>query len=387
MENSFPKMFVKNIWGTPESVSGSHLMHTRVIREELPNLVSQIFAKTLLDIPCGNFNWLKDVHLDLDLYIGADSSERFVENNQLNFGHSKRCFLTLDLTKNQLPTVDLVLCRDYLVHLSLFEILLALNNIKASGSKYLLTTTFTQIETNVDLIREGWRPLNFQKAPFCFPEPLKIIYEDGSTPGCYDKSLGLWRIDDLDPNLIYVNLLLEALADCDRVLALNANNLRVLNNKATTLIQLGDWYLYQAQYPQALQCYYQAISHCTQALVLNPAEVEAHYHQGNSFQKIGNFQANQGYYLEAIHSYQEAIACYSKALLYKTDLVEVLYNQGQTLIHLGNVQSRLFQQQEALKNWQLALLSLNRALAITPQQESFQNLRDRLQEFLGEVNP
>jgi hypothetical protein len=95
--------------------------------------------------------------------------------------------------------VDLILCRDCLVHLSLADIDAALKNIARSGSTYLAATTFPGRGVNPDIKTGGWRPLDLQAHPFYFPEPLAIINEQCTeAAGLYaDKSLAVWRVIDL----------------------------------------------------------------------------------------------------------------------------------------------------------------------------------------------
>src|ERR1044072_7300935 len=61
----FTDIFRSNRWGGTSSVSGSgsDLEQTRVLRRELPSLVQELQINTLLDIPCGDFNWMKEVEL------------------------------------------------------------------------------------------------------------------------------------------------------------------------------------------------------------------------------------------------------------------------------------------------------------------------------------
>ncbi|RZN20759.1 hypothetical protein CWO90_33965 [Bradyrhizobium sp. Leo121] len=85
------------------------------------------------------------------------------------------------------------------MHFSFAQINRAIDNIKRSGSKWLLTTTFPGIRQNRDIEDGDWRPLNLRSAPFLFPSPDTTINE-GCTEasGDYsDKSLALWRIDSL----------------------------------------------------------------------------------------------------------------------------------------------------------------------------------------------
>jgi hypothetical protein len=81
-----------------------------------------------------------------------------------------------------------------------------LQNFKTSGARFLLTTTFPKHTKNVDLDHGFWRPLNMEMAPFNFPQPIEVINEN-CTEGANqftDKSLGLWRLDDITVNEKYL---------------------------------------------------------------------------------------------------------------------------------------------------------------------------------------
>ena len=112
---------------------------------------------------------------------------------------SRRRFVRLDLTADPLPRADVVLCRDCLVHLSFDHIRQAFDNLRRSGSTWLLTTTFLEHHENVDIESGDWRILNLTRAPFNLPAPEGVLVEgclEGD--GAYaDKALGLWRIADL----------------------------------------------------------------------------------------------------------------------------------------------------------------------------------------------
>jgi FkbM family methyltransferase len=196
MEDVFSWSFFGNTNWESYSGPGSSLDSTVAVRAELPTLIRGLGTKTFLDIPCGDLNWMKEVELGVEKYIGADVIRKLIEINNQRFGNETRTFLALDITKDELPEVDLVFCRDCLVHFSYEDILRAIASIKKSNSKYLLTTTFTNREDNQDIVTGYWRPLNLQRAPFYFPDPLRIINENYTgADGLYtDKSLGLWRV-------------------------------------------------------------------------------------------------------------------------------------------------------------------------------------------------
>lgn len=186
------------------SGSGSDLIQTAVIARELPRVIGELGIETMLDAPCGDFYWMRHVKLNLTKYVGVDVIRELVMRNAERFGGNGKLFMCLDVTTDKLPQVDLIFSRDMTVHLSTNDAIAALRNFKRSKSEYLLTTTFPETEVNEDILTGEWRPLNLQRAPFNFPEPLRLINERCTEEGdrYADKSLGLWRLSDL-PNLMF----------------------------------------------------------------------------------------------------------------------------------------------------------------------------------------
>jgi len=201
MKDIFTEIYERMAWQGVESASGpgSSLEQTKELRERLPDLFRRYKVSTLLDIPCGDLNWMQFVDLSGVEYIGADIVEELIEKNKKKF---KMPFLCLDISTDPLPKVDLILCRDCLVHFSYLDVVSTLGNIVRSGSKYLLTTTFPNRTKNVDIETGQWHPYNLTKKPFNLPQPLFLLNEKCTQGnGMYaDKSLGLWCIKDIAYN-------------------------------------------------------------------------------------------------------------------------------------------------------------------------------------------
>ncbi|MEH1847483.1 MAG: hypothetical protein V7L25_21495 [Nostoc sp.] len=200
MEETFETIFHHNLWNCPESASGwgSILKKTEEIRRSLPSLVKNLDAKTFLDLACGDFNWMKEIDLGVSTYLGADIAHSICKTNIDKYAQYNRIFRRLDLTKDTLPKADIILCRDALVHLSFYDISKGISNIKKSGSRYLLVTTYPNVEVNFEICTGGWRPLNLQKPPFNWPEPIQLI-DDSEKIGLPDwgKHLGLWEVQKI----------------------------------------------------------------------------------------------------------------------------------------------------------------------------------------------
>jgi hypothetical protein len=109
---------------------------------------------------------------------------------------SGRVYILADITRDPLPGVDAVLCRDCLVHLSFSNIAAAVANFRQSGSEWLITTTFPEFKANIDCDDGDWRALNFELPPFNWGPPTHLIVESCAegNGGWADKSLAAWRI-------------------------------------------------------------------------------------------------------------------------------------------------------------------------------------------------
>ena len=197
----FTRIYVRGRWRSGGTLSGhgSTRQETEVIRSELPRLLHELGIRSMLDIPCGDFNWMQELDLGAVQYIGADIVSPLIEENRGRFGREGRKFIVANVIRDALPPVDLVLCRDCLVHLSNEDALRAARNAKKSQAKYLLATTYPTRTENKPILTGQWRAVNMQLPPFSFPPPLELINENCRADGgrWADKSLGLWRIADL----------------------------------------------------------------------------------------------------------------------------------------------------------------------------------------------
>jgi hypothetical protein len=197
----FNDIYYRNRWGDRESISGrgSNLQQTLVIIKKIPVLLEKLNVKTILDAPCGDFYWLKQAQLNLEKYIGCDIVTDLITENQSRYGNEVREFINLDLATDTLPQVDLIFCRDCLVHISFKEALAVIKNFKSSNSTYLLTTTYPGIPENKDIVTGDWRAIDLQLPPYNFPDMLEIIDEETTERKDYpQKSLGLWKLSDIE---------------------------------------------------------------------------------------------------------------------------------------------------------------------------------------------
>lgn len=117
--------------GLPETPCGhgSKLSSTRAQREWIPQLVRKYHFRTVADIGAGDLNWIKHMQWPDDtVYMPFDLVPRHEEVVEFN------------LLEEVPPKVDLLLCLWVLNHFPKDHCIKAIENLRASGTPYLLVT-------------------------------------------------------------------------------------------------------------------------------------------------------------------------------------------------------------------------------------------------------
>jgi hypothetical protein len=175
-----------------ESISGpgSTVSYTEGFRPQLENFLRQCGCKSLLDAPCGDFNWMRLVQLPQGArYFGGDIVAQIIDRNRASFGNSDRLFFEINLTNEPLPDADVWLCRDCLFHLSYDHIFQVLRNSLRSRIDYYLLTSHLNAE-NSDAVTGSFRELNLLSPPFNLPTPR--IRMNDSVSGFPARYVGVW---------------------------------------------------------------------------------------------------------------------------------------------------------------------------------------------------
>lgn len=201
LKEIFTNIYENHSWNGEESVSGSgsDLKATVVIRNKIPRLFEELHIKTVIDVPCGDFWWFKEIDMtQLAWYLGIDIVDELIQNNNALYANNKITFKQGDLSTEILPKADLVLCRDLFLHLSNATNLAILQNLKLSQAKYLLISTYPSIINNTDKkASRSCRPINLELPPFNFPKPIILIDENDNR----GKHLGLWKLENLNNDI------------------------------------------------------------------------------------------------------------------------------------------------------------------------------------------
>ena len=208
LQNNFTAIYNNNIWGSKETRSGygSELKQTSFIIKKMPDILKKYNIHNLIEIGCGDFNWMQKVSPYLDNYIGIDIVQEMIDKNREKYGSDNIRFecevYPYWIMYFSDKMFNAVLFADMLVHLPYFMSLSYLNAVKKAGVKYLFATTFKYFRFNEDIriSQTGWRPLNMELEPFKLGKPIELIrykesYVENNTEIKNDKYLGLWKIN------------------------------------------------------------------------------------------------------------------------------------------------------------------------------------------------
>ena len=161
---------------------------TKNIRENLYNFLKKYNIKSIADIPCGDFWWMRNIDLFDINYIGGDIITPQITKLKSNFPNND--FQRIDLRIDKLPNVDLLFSRDCLFHLSNIDKQMVFNNFISSNIEYLLMSNHPNSNNNVDIQTGDFGHINWQSNPWNFEKPIDILYD--SNQGYDTKELQLY---------------------------------------------------------------------------------------------------------------------------------------------------------------------------------------------------
>jgi hypothetical protein len=176
--------------GLPETRCGlgSTLRFTVELREALPKLFCKYNVRSLLDAPCGDFNWMAQTDLSGIEYIGCDydpANIRIARSRAPQF-----IFCDTDIVHGDLPNCDMILCRDFFQHVPYRAAAITIDNFKSTNANWLVATSHRGGRNEEAGFGEFF-PINLSLSPFNFPEPLEFL-PDGD-----NRILGVWDMDTI----------------------------------------------------------------------------------------------------------------------------------------------------------------------------------------------
>jgi len=200
MKDIFTEIYNSNLWENPETVSGdgSTVANTITTNEKIVEWTSK-FGSNVVDIPCGDFNFMRLIAPNFKKYIGIDIVDELMENNKSKYNFSNCEFLSgnvvnFDYASLNMAQPDIIIIKDCFIHLSNKNIFDALKNLTRSNIKYLVANNYVGSKNENGDVDGGSRPINLSYPPFSLPASIDTIFCDKDWK---NKQLSIWRISDI----------------------------------------------------------------------------------------------------------------------------------------------------------------------------------------------
>lgn len=194
MTGIFSQIYANGAWVMRENQDslsgvGSTQAATRELSIQLSEFLRAVGCRRLVDIGCGDFNWMHTVEGDFD-YLGIDVVPQVIEQNTARYANTRRRFLCGDATRGPIEAGDVAICREVLFHLSFQDGMKLLRNVRAAGFEHVLFTTDNSIWFNSDIRSGDFRRISLLKSPYALPTPSRELADDKVSRG---RVMAVWQ--------------------------------------------------------------------------------------------------------------------------------------------------------------------------------------------------
>jgi hypothetical protein len=201
---------------------------TKNIRATLLDVISRCNITSMLDSSCGSMLWMPTLLQEVEAtqpgfrFHGTDVACTLIDKHKQTFAeHKDWRFECVNYANELLPSgYELVFSRDSLQHLPLHSSWQFLNNVRATGAKWLLVGSYIEAgaATNVDIPAGEYYSVDLLQQPFCARHPVEVFPENDSEKKhmlLFDLAKMTWH-DTLD-DMLYAGrsvLLLQFRSGC-----------------------------------------------------------------------------------------------------------------------------------------------------------------------------
>lgn len=188
---TFDRIYAKDLWNGG-SGTGSTEETTRQYRAYLQQFLAANRIKSVIDVGCGDWQFSQYIDWSGVDYLGIDVSSVVLANTK-KFTRPGVAFQEMDVTRNPLPSADLLVAKDVLQHWGNDDIIAFLPKLKSCRAA-LITNGFTEAamaKLNRDIRTGNWRPIDLQQAPFNWPGSY-VFWFIADAP----KNVFLWQNPD-----------------------------------------------------------------------------------------------------------------------------------------------------------------------------------------------
>lgn len=194
LEEVFAKIYTDKVWGQDEdgngtSGSGSSMENTIVYRAFLENFLEKYNIKSVVDVGCGDWQFSKSIDWTGIDYLGYDVVQSVIENNEKQYSNSNIHFIFENAITANLPSADLLICKDVLQHLSFEDVYRMILQFKKF--KYCLITNDVNSNSlttyNTQIASGGYRELDLTQPPFSISGQKVLAYQSYSSGYTHTK--------------------------------------------------------------------------------------------------------------------------------------------------------------------------------------------------------
>ena len=160
------------------SVSG-HGSNTETLQSKnlincMIKFIDKFNINSILDMPCGDFLWMNQViKMRPEIrYQGIDIVNQIIKNNKNKYIHKNIEFECEDILNFKTDKkFDLLLMRDFFIHINNSEIQIILDKIKKWNIDYFASESYS-VEKNFDVLTGKHRKINLKINPFNLSNPI-----------------------------------------------------------------------------------------------------------------------------------------------------------------------------------------------------------------------
>lgn len=165
-ERIFSGIYKNKTWYNGTSGSGSLLETTPIYRQFLQVFLLRNNIRSVVDFGCGDWMFSQHINWKDIRYYGYDIVGELMARNTLQFGSPLISFEKTPEDLNELPTADLYIIKDVLIHMSNERVRYLLDVIRTKYQFALITNDVNVDETNMNITTGHFRPIDIRKAPF-----------------------------------------------------------------------------------------------------------------------------------------------------------------------------------------------------------------------------
>jgi len=176
MKNDFSEIYKKNEWGYGSGVGSLPLNNIAYIKF-LRTFLERNNIRSVVDFGCGDWQFSRFVEWGNETYRGYDIVESVVAQNETDFGRANISFRVFK-SEAELPSAELVICKDVFQHISNRSIQRYLQVFKGLYRFLLITNDDWPAEhlINSEIDEGGWRPVRLDREPFSEIAPVVLSW-------------------------------------------------------------------------------------------------------------------------------------------------------------------------------------------------------------------